>query len=215
MVFGSDLLGDLHGAQLQEFELRSRVVPPAVSSRVCCGVCHAALLVGAPVDSGGELAGRPHKRPAVKPRWLRCRCTMPAQQSCKHTHPGRVPPSPCRNICCCATLSPAQELVQSATVHAADLFQMGDTLGRVEKGYAADLLLVDGEGDWRGGVAACRHNAHRCLPTAAERPHHSTTVSSSPLLLFFLLLSLWKRDGGVPTQPGAMLPLLPAIQQDM
>lgn len=30
MAFGSDLLGDLHGAQLREFELRSRVLPPKV-----------------------------------------------------------------------------------------------------------------------------------------------------------------------------------------
>ncbi len=30
MAFGSDLLGDLHGAQLREFELRSRVLPAKV-----------------------------------------------------------------------------------------------------------------------------------------------------------------------------------------
>ena len=30
MVFGSDLLGDLHGHQLREFELRGRVLEPQV-----------------------------------------------------------------------------------------------------------------------------------------------------------------------------------------
>ncbi|KAL4423484.1 hypothetical protein ABPG77_003617 [Micractinium sp. CCAP 211/92] len=65
MAFGSDLLGDLHGAQLREFELRSRVLP-------------------------------------------------------------------------------AKDLIRSATVTAANVFMMGDQLGRVAEGYAADLLLLDG-----------------------------------------------------------------------
>lgn len=37
-----------------------------------------------------------------------------------------------------------QELIRSATVTAANLFMMGDQLGRVAEGYAADLLLLDG-----------------------------------------------------------------------
>lgn len=37
-----------------------------------------------------------------------------------------------------------QDLIRAATVTAADLFMMGDQLGRVAEGYVADLLLLDG-----------------------------------------------------------------------
>jgi imidazolonepropionase-like amidohydrolase len=44
-----------------------------------------------------------------------------------------------------ATVQPAPELLQAATVNCAELFQMEHQLGQVAEGFCADLIVVKGD----------------------------------------------------------------------